>query len=223
MNDRKSKSWNEFYGEAAGDDPVFWYTVLPSEPRPPMSLSQAFDYLVASMAEGPVDRLSDAFEVVDGDDGQAYRRVLEAVLDGPRPSGGFRAALHMNWTVRGFRHRAQLDDDTLLVRAFRHVFPAYVGEAMTVYRGERSSELGAGRLGLNWTPDRSVAERFARGLCATYGGEGVLLQATAAPPAIISGPNDHSANWICEHEHIVDPSMLSNIIELARFPPISVG
>ncbi len=76
-----------------------------------------------------------------------------------------------------------------------------------------------GRLGLNWSTDPSVAKTFAAGLCTTYGCDGVMLTATAAPSAIITGPNDHSANWLREVEHIVDPKMLSDVTEVARFPP----
>lgn len=85
MTDRKSKSWNEFYGEPPGDEPVFWFTAVPTEPRPQLSMHQALDYLFAAMGDGPIDRLADAFAVVDGDDGPAYRKVLEAALDGPPP------------------------------------------------------------------------------------------------------------------------------------------
>ena len=64
---------------------------------------------------------------------------------------------------------------------------------------------------------RKAAEMFASGLCASYDGGGVLLEATAPARAIIAGPSAHSG-WLDEHEHVVDPSRLTNIRPVAWFP-----
>lgn len=58
---------------------------------------------------------------------------------------------------------------------------------------------------------------FASGLCASYDGGGVLLEATAPAEAIIAGPSPHSA-YLDEHEHVVDPSRVRDLRAVAWFP-----
>lgn len=208
--------------EQCSDDPgkvTIYFEPTPAAPPEPLSLEAATGYTIAAMCGGPVDDLKRAFEVIGEDSGSAYRQVLQAATLGERPADAFREALHLDWTVRGFRHRAEVQDDDLLVRAFRRVFAPYDGPRLVLYRGERASEIEAGRLGLNWSPSQEVARMFASGLCATYGSHGVLLTAIAEGAAIITGPNDHSANWLREFEHVVDPRMLTDVKEIARFPP----
>jgi len=182
-------------------------------------LDEAVEYAIAAMHGGPADDLRRAFDKIDEDAGVAYRKVLEAATRCERVSDDFREALHLNWTERGFRPRDYIQDDDLFIRAFRRVFPPYNGGRLVLYRGERSSELEAGRIGLNWSTDQKVARRFASGLCMIDGCDGVLLTAIAEPLAIITGPNDHSANKLGEMEHIVDPRMLVELKEVARFSP----
>lgn len=208
--------------EQCSEDPgkvTIHFEPAPATPPEPLSLEAATEYAVAAMHGGPTGDLKRAFETIGEDGGSAYRQVLEAATRGERPSDGFREALHLDWTVRGFRHRAEVQDDDLLIRALRRVFAPYEGPRLVLYRGERASEIEAGRLGLNWSPSHEVARMFASGLCTTYGSHGVLLTAIAEGSAIITGPNDHSANWLREFEHIVDPRMLANVEEIARFPP----
>jgi hypothetical protein len=225
MNDNDPKPLANFYGGVSEDDPRIGvlYITLPepvSNPAPPMTVDGASAVILSAKDGGAAADLKRAFEVVDDDgSGAAYRHVLDRVLQGEGVADAFREAFHLNWTVRGFRHRALLQDDAYLIRAFRRIFPRYAGEAMTLYRGERASEIEAGRLGPNWTPSLEVARRFASGLCTTYGGDGVLLTATAPAEAIITLPNHHSANWLREHEHIVDPTLLVDVREIERFPP----
>lgn len=188
-------------------------------PPEPLSLGEAIEYTLAAMQGGAVGDLKRAFETIGEGSRSAYRQVLEAATLCDRPSDGFREALHLDWTIRGFRHRAEIQDDDLLIRALRRVFRPYDGPNVVLYRGERASEIEAGRLGLNWSPSQEVAKMFASGLCTTYGSHGVLLTAIAEGSAIITGPNDHSANWLREFEHIVDPRMLTDVREVARFPP----
>lgn len=212
--------------EKSADDPrILIVHITPEasvpDPPPPLSLDEAVEYAIKAMHGGPADDIWRAFEKIDKDSGVAYRRVLESATRSEQVSDQFRKALHLNWTVRGFRHRANIQDDELLIRAFRRVFPPYDGGRLVLYRGERSSELDAGRIGLNWSTDIKVAKTFASGLCTTYGCDGVLLRATAEASAIITGPNDHSANWLHEMEHIVDPRMLLDLNEVERFAPSS--
>ncbi|OCJ02457.1 hypothetical protein A6U86_32260 [Rhizobium sp. AC27/96] len=195
---------------------------LPTAPfsaLPPLSLDEAEECIIAAMHSGTTNNLRRAFDTVHEDAGVAFRNVLEAAMRCERVSEDFREALHLDWTERGFRLRAKIQDDDLIIRAFRQVFPPYNGGKLVLYRGERADELEAGRIGLNWSTDREVAMRFARGLCTTYGCDGVLLVATAEPSAIITGPNYHSADHLREMEHVVDPKMLVELSEVERFPP----
>lgn len=222
MADNDTPSWMHF--EQRTTDPrigILHMTLptAPSNPPPPLSLDEAVEYAIAAMHGGPADDLRRAFDKIDEDAGVALRKVLEAATRCERVPDDFREALHLAWTVRGFHYRADIQDDDLFIRAFRRVFSPYNGSRLVLYRGERSSELEAGRIGLNWSTDQEVAKMFASGLCTAYGCDGVLLTATAEPSAIIAGPNDHSANWLGEMEHIVDPRMLVELEEVARFPP----
>lgn len=193
-------------------------TAAPLNPPSPLSLDEAVEYAIASIRGGPSNDLGRAFEKIGEDSGGAFRKVLEAVTHCEPVSDAFREALHLAWTISGHHHRANIQNDDLLIRAFRRVFPPYNGSRLVLYRGERSSELKAGRIGLNWSTCRVVAKEFASGLCTTYGCDGVLLTATAEPSAVITGPNHHSANWLHEMEYIIDPRMLAGLKELARFP-----
>lgn len=221
MADNDSPWWTQH--EQSREDPrigVLHIKVRTAPRRPALSLEVALAYALAALAGGPADDLKRAFARMDEDEiGGAYRQTLEAAAECDGAAEGFREAFHLAWTVRGFRHRAALQDDALFLRAFRRIFPPYQGEPLILYRGERTSELEAGRIGFNWSTKEGVGRMFASGLCTTYGGDGVLLRASAAPQAILSGPNDHSANWLGEMEHIVDPAMLTDVIEIARFPP----
>jgi hypothetical protein len=228
MEDSDQPSLMKFYGGVSDEDPrigVLSFTLpeAPANHSPPPTRDQALAIIVATIAGERTAELKAAFEVVDDDkSGATYREVLNAVLSAGSCSKAFRDALHLNWTVRGFRHREAVSDDALLIAAFRCVFPPYVGEPMTLYRGEQAGKWEAGRVGLNWSSSRDVGRRFAAGLCTTYGGDGVLLCATAPPDAIIALPNDHSTNRLQEHEHIVDPALLVDVREIDRFPPDEV-
>lgn len=222
MADNKKTSSIRF--ERSSDDPRIGILhvqipTAPSNPPPPLSLDEAVEYAIGAMKGGPADDLMRAFDKIDEDAGGAYRTVLEAATYCERVSDVFREALHLAWTVSGFRHRAFIKNDDMIIRAFRRVFPPYNGSSLVLYRGERSGEIDAGRIGLNWSADQEVARMFASGLCTTEGCYGVLLKATVEPSAIITGPNHHSANWLCEMEHIIDPRMLFEFEELDRFPP----
>jgi hypothetical protein len=131
----------------------------------------------------------------------------------------FRSVLHSNWNARGFHHREKVADDDLIIRAFRRVLAPYDGGPLTLYRGERASELKAGRVGLNWSSGIKTASMFASGLCRCDGEEGVLLTATAPPSAIIARPNYDNHKSTEEMEYIVERAMLVRMAEIDRFPP----
>ncbi|WID97005.1 hypothetical protein QO058_01590 [Bosea vestrisii] len=187
-------------------------------PPPALTLNDAVSYALAAMHGGPSSDLDRALDMLHHEGGIGYRKVLEAAVECGHVHTDFRFAFHSNWSVHSFRHRANIPNDDLIIRALRRVFPPYSGETLILFRGERASELEAGRIGLNWSTNRAVAEMFASGLCRCDGGESVLLTATATPSAIITGPNDEIPKSVEEREHIVDPRMLVGITEIERLP-----
>jgi len=130
-----------------------------------------------------------------------------------------RAALRLQWTVRGHRIRETVNDDDALATILRRSLPPYEGPPLIVYRGERVEQAERGQVGFNWTSDRKVAEMFASGLCTLYPGGGVLLQAFAAVDAVISGSSAHSA-YLGENELVVEPGRLTDVTVLARYPAV---
>ena len=108
----------------------------------------------------------------------------------------------------------------LLSRALRSILRGFHGESLVLFRGEQSARYDAGRMGFNWTPKREVAEMFASGLCTRYQRGGVLLQAYVPSTAIIASPGPHSL-YLDEHEYIVEPELLRDVIELKRYPVTS--
>ena len=181
----------------------------------PLTENEAIKYLLASLHGGPCQNLRRAFETMQSV--KSYRRLIRnaaKVIDSPQE---FRDRFHTAWTVEGFRWRDAVNNDALLSRALRAVLPAYVGVSQTLFRGELAARYDAGRLGFNWTPRRDVAEMFASGLCSLYDGGGILLTANAPPTAIISSPGPHS-KYLSEDEFVVESSLLTNVLELVRYP-----
>jgi len=121
-----------------------------------------------------------------------------------------RDKVHMLWTVSGGHLRDKIRDDDLIASVLRLTMPGYAGEGLILYRGECRFLFDAGQVGFCWTPDRTVAEMFARGLNAIESG-GVLLSAYAPTAAILTAPNSHSAGHMREFEYTCDPDLLENI------------
>lgn len=107
------------------------------------------------------------------------------------------------WIEAGHRIREQIADDLLLIRLLRHVFPAYKGKELELYRGENRERWESRNIGLAWTSDPETARMFGRGLNAVGTG-GVLLKGRFNSRAIISGPNRHS-HYLSESQFTVDP------------------
>lgn len=186
--------------------------------KPEFSLNQALRYALAATAGGPAGELGDALRAIGDTYPRAFKKVLTAMAASETISEEVANALRSHWVVVGFRARAAVKDDALFIRAFRRAFPPYAGGGLVLYRGERGSEIAAGRLGLNWSSRQETARVFAAGLCRTYGCDGVLLTAVAPASAIIAGPTEHSI-YLDEWEHVVDPNMLHDVTEIGRFPP----
>jgi hypothetical protein len=180
-----------------------------------MTEKDAINYLLTSMRGGPDKDLRRAFEAMRSV--KSYRRLIRHAAKSRDTSREFRERFHTAWTTRGFRWRDAIDDDAFLSRALRSILHGYEGEALRLFRGEQSARYDAGRLGFNWTPKRGVAEMFASGLCTLYEGGGVLLKAHVPSTAIIASPGIHST-YLSEDEFVVEPGLLTNVIELVRHP-----
>ena len=99
------------------------------------------------------------------------------------------------------------------VGALRLLLPPYEGPSMDLYRGDAAWTYRNHKYGLNWTPDREVAEGRAY-IWQLHPGGAVLLQADAPKGAIISAPcllEDAPALAKVEAEYIVDHRKLRNV------------
>lgn len=197
--------------------PATFTLVISDTPAPErLTLNQSLAYATAAIRGGPANRIDHALDRISETYPRAFRKVLSALLDSDSVPADVCAAIHSAWVSRGFRYRAAIKDDALFVQAFRRTLPAYDGEDLILYRGERAAEFDAGRLGLNWSPKLETARMFASGLCTLYPGGGVLLKASAPAAAVIARPNAHSTH-LGEMEHIVEPALLLDVEVIGRF------
>jgi hypothetical protein len=171
--------------------------------------------LAALAARNPSPAAAEALERIETP--EALHTVFAVAGAAEEVSDDLRAALHQQWTVRGHRIREAVNDDEVMASILRRCLPAYEGPPLIVYRGEQAERAERGQVGFNWAADRKVGEMFASGLCTLYPGGGVLLQATATVDAVISGSSAHSA-YLGENELVVEPSRLTGVTVLARYP-----
>ena len=125
-------------------------------------------------------------------------------------------SIHSLWTQNGGHLRRKIANDSLLLSVLLKVLPNYDGEGLVLYRGECKFLYEDQKIGFCWTPEKSVARMFARGLNAIESG-GVLLQAYAPSHAIISPPNEHSSIQMEEHEYTCNPNLLEDITVIASY------
>jgi hypothetical protein len=128
-----------------------------------------------------------------------------------------RMGAHQIWIESGGHLRRKIRDDSLILSVLRKVLPSYQGPGLVLYRGECKFLYEQGKIGFCWSPEIEVAELFGRGLNALESG-GVVLKAYAPTAAVISGPNDHSANYLRENEFTCDPTLLEGMELLSSFP-----
>lgn len=149
---------------------------------------------------------------------QAIAAVAQSEL---APCPGIANSLQSYWTERGFRVRAQVANDALVLDALWRLLPRYKGPGLTLYRGEVFDRWQMKKIGFGWTPRRDVAVMFARGLAASEGvGGGILLRAEVKGDAIIAGSCEHSLH-LGEDEYTVDPRRIdAAIVPLKQFPHI---
>jgi len=150
---------------------------------------------------------------------ELWRDAIAAVCAMPKPHPNVCEAFHSYWVERGFRVRARVDNDALMLGALRILLPAYEGPNQFLYRGENLDRWNERRIGFAWTPIRETAQMFAEGLAATEGTGGILLSANIPAEAIIAGPNDHS-KYLNEDEHTIDMRVPFEIQSLDQFPRI---
>lgn len=200
------------------EDPRIATLVIDIGDRKPLvrlTEKEAINYILGCLHGGPDEELRRAFDAMRS--AKSYRRLIKHASKAKTVPPAFRERFHTAWTVEGFRWREAVDDDALISRALRAILTPYEGTSLTLFRGERAAQHDTGKLGFNWTQKREVAEMFASGLCSLYEGGGILLTATAPTAAIISPPSAHS-QYLGEDEFIVDPDLLTQVVQLVRYP-----
>ncbi|WP_341989195.1 hypothetical protein [Azorhizobium sp. AG788] len=196
------------------DDPrIVRISITPYDGPPPKSLTEALalEIILSALSDHHSDDLILALDSISSKD--AYFQIIQSAREIGSTPPHFRLCFRTAWSVRSHIIREIVDDDDLIRATLRILLPPYHGTAQTLYRGEQALRFRGGRLGFNWSSNKSTAEQFARGLCSDYEGGGILLTAFAPANAIFTGPGEHS-NWMGEAEFIVDPTLLSDIREL---------
>lgn len=142
--------------------------------------------------------------------GGRWKEILNYYLSNSNELEFNREKIHLLWTVNGGNLRCKVREDGLIADVLGRALPRYVGESMTLYRGECRFLYEANSIGFCWTPEKAVAETFARGRNAVESG-GVVLRTIADSSAILCSPNHHSSIQMQEHEYTCDPRLLCHI------------
>ena len=165
------------------------------------------DSQISNFCKGEYDREIDGFR---------WRVIFQYFLSNVNRLEFSKEQIHTFWTVNGGHLRRKIKDDQLIADVLTLALPRYHGDPVTLYRGECSFLYEAKLIGFCWTPDQTVAERFASGLNAIESG-GVLLRTLAQTPAILSGPNEHSSKQLQEFEYTCNPFLLNEIVLVEHF------
>jgi hypothetical protein len=153
-------------------------------------------------------------------DGKTWTQVCSFILKMSDSLYFEKDKIHLLWTENGGHIRRKVSDDVLLLKILKLALPKYDGDDLILYRGECRFLHEQNKIGFCWTPERSVAEMFARGLNAIESG-GVLLKTYAPKESVLSSPNKHSAVQMKEFEYTCDPTALTNIEVLQYFEKYS--
>ena len=149
---------------------------------------------------------------------KAWNEEADTLLEKNDFSEEFITAFHTNWTVRGHRIREQINNDKKLTKLLQHIFPSYVGEEKTLYRGENKERWEQENIGFCWTTNKETAAMFASGLNSIKSG-GLLLKCDCKPEWIIIGQSNHS-KYLGESEYTVNPYLVTGIQVLFEYDPI---
>lgn len=152
-------------------------------------------------------------------DGATWKSAFEYIDNNFSDLHINRMGAHRIWIESGGHLRRKIQDDSLILSVLKKVLPSYQGPGLTLYRGECRFLYEQGKIGFCWSPDIEVAELFGRGLNAIESG-GVLLKAYAPATAVISGPNDHSVNYLRETEFTCNPNLLESLELIKYFPKL---
>ena len=172
-----------------------------------------------------------AISAVQADDRSAFGNALPD-LDATMTWGRFFRAMRRQapagraiqeafldlWVRDGDGLRSEVSNDLILVDGLRKLLPPYEGPTVTLFRGESAWNRRRRTYGLSWTTDLVIAEAFATDRASRYEGGAVLLQAEAAPAAVICVPT-HFGIENAEAEYLIDRRLLSCVNVLGRFLP----
>jgi hypothetical protein len=126
-----------------------------------------------------------------------------------RPAAGIRVLLAEIWPELHAPLRNY--DSAVLVALFRRAGfvsdgPPQPGGDLLVYRGEPADPASPG---IAWSTDEAIATDYARRYSTA--GQTRVLQATAPPMAVL-------ARFAAEDEVVVQPDLLTDIVNLGGFP-----
>ena len=152
-------------------------------------------------------------------DGGIWTKAFEYILYSSNSLIFEREKIHTLWTENGGHIRHKVSNDEILLDILKLSLPKYKGEGLVLYRGECRFLHEQNKIGFCWTPERSVAEKFAKGRNAIESG-GVLLKAYASAKAVLAEPNQHSSHQMGEFEFTCDPTALENIEVLQYFDKV---
>jgi hypothetical protein len=174
---------------------------------------------VAAVANNDREALAQTIEALEWNGGlsAAFRKVasLEVV------HADLRAAFLAYWLECGDSIRSLVSDDKILLSALRVLLPPYAGPPVRLYRGDSAWNRSKRSYGMSWTDDLDIADQFARGMYRTFTGGSVVLQADAAPEAIICAVRAQDDRYQ-EREHLVDRRILKNVKVLTRYSQVSL-
>lgn len=174
--------------------------------------------IVGAVDAGDIHAFCEALEVARYEPGlvPALRQI--ASMERP-PSEAFRRAFRDFFIGSGDILRDTSRKDLVLIDALWVLLPAYRGESMRVFRGESASNRRLRTYGCSWTRERKVADAFAQGRWRLHEGGSVLVEATAAPEAIISAI-PRAADMGKEREVLIDRRKLGRVRVLQRYPQV---
>src|SRR5665213_4603327 len=127
------------------------------------------------------DGLPAAIRALDRHD--CWRAAFRQFTACPGPDEVAGSGLLEFWITYGLQSipLALKGDLILVIEAFKHLLPPYIGPSLTLYRGELQSRHRDGVYGLSWTPDIRVARMFSDRRRSLGEGLGVVVRMEAVP------------------------------------------